>query len=482
MNPSPRSILWVLALVLVCGFATSSFGQKSNDPQAATMLSNGSPGFLRVPGTAIDRTQAVQLTVGAGTVLTVPENAVTTRDALTSRSARAALKSSGPGGNNRAGAAAEGNDGDENFSNVRHTPLGGTIDGLDTVATFDGAFAAQAGPDTGNVFRFTMMGNHPLAGGTTLIPAKIDEVSLTLLNADGTVFKKVPFAPFEDLTLDSPNFEEHDYRSGRNIQYADAIHRAQFFHRMGKDWHTILRPRVVNRVNFTVPLFVNVRFPDGTVHSVQTYFSGTAADGSTFVLMLDLLFDFLFENEVLNEINAGNFTTKSLNTMLLPNTFLFSLNLADPTVPGGCCVLGFHTFFFDPSVIPEPGWVTQFASWISPGLFGDFQDVTALSHETSEAFADPFVDNVTPSWQFPGVPPTAHICQNNLEEGDPIEVLPVATVPITIRERHEVFTYHPQIIPLLQWFEMGATSNAIDGAFSFPNEGTLPHSALPCPP
>src|SRR5262249_10690670 len=275
MNPSPRSILWVLAVVLVCGFATSGFGQKPNDPETAKMLSNGGPGFLRMPGTAIDRNQPVQLTVGAGTVLTVPENAVTTRDALTSRSARASLRSAGPGGSGRAGAA-EGNDGDENFSNVRHTPTGGTIDGLDTVATFDGAFAAQAGPDTGNVFRFTMMGNHPLAGGTTLIPAKIDFVSLTLLNADGSVFKNVPFAPFEDLTLDSPNFEEHDYRSGRNIQYADAIHRAQFFHRMGKDWHTILGPRVVNRVNFTVPLFVNVRFPNGTVHSVQTYFTGTA--------------------------------------------------------------------------------------------------------------------------------------------------------------------------------------------------------------
>jgi hypothetical protein len=145
-------------------------------------------------------------------------------------------------------------------------------------------------------------------------------------------------------------------------------------------------------------------------------------------------------------------------------------------------VLGFHTFFNDPTAVPQPRWVTQFASWISPGLFGaGFEDVTALSHETAEAFANPFVNNATASWQFPGVPPTAKICQANLEEGDPIEVLPNASIPITLRERREVFTYHPQIIPLLQWFEMGAKSNAIDGAFSFPDETTLPHSALPCP-
>jgi len=36
-----------------------------------------------------------------------------------------------------------------------------------------------------------------------------------------------------------------------------------------------------------------------------------------------------------------------------------------------------------------------------------------------------------------------------------------------------VFTYHPQIIPLLQWFEMGTTSDAIAGAFSYPDTTTL---------
>src|SRR5262249_33158969 len=139
----------------------------------------------------------------------------------------------------------------------------------------------------------------------------------------------------------------------------------------------------------------------------------------------------------------------------------------NPSVPGGCCVLGFHTYFFDDAV-PQDRWVTQYASWISPGLFGaGFQDVTALSHETSEAINDPFVDNFTPNWQFPGVPANAKVCQDNLEEGDPIEVLPNATIPISQKTSGKVFVYHPQIIPLIQWFEMGATSNAIDGAFSF---------------
>jgi hypothetical protein len=71
-------------------------------------------------------------------------------------------------------------------------------------------------------------------------------------------------------------------------------------------------------------------------------------------------------------------------------------------------------------------------------------------------------------------------CEANLEEGDPIEALPNATIPITLKTSGKVFVDHPQIIPLIQWFEMAPTSNASDGAFSFPNETTLHHSALPC--
>jgi hypothetical protein len=472
MRPSLRLPFMLAALMVVFSLVVSSYGQKpATDAEATAAIANGLAGFNN-PVVPFDTSQlpSIQLTVGSNTVF----------DATTG-----AVEGAGSGNasvNTAAGRAQTGNDDDLVNGEVRHTPPGGTIDGLDTLATFGGAFAAQAGPSRGNVFKFTMVGNHPLAGGTTVIPAKIAEVSLTLLNADGSVLTTVPFAPFEQPTLESPNFEPLDYRSGRNIEYADAVHRAQFFNRMAKDWHTVLVPHVVNRVTITVPRFVNVRLSNGTIIQARSYFIGTAADGSTFVLMLNLLFNVFFSNEVVNEINAGNFTTKSLNMTLFPNTFLFSLNVNNPNTPGGCCVLGFHTFFLDSSTTPQPRWVTQYASWISPGLFGaGFQDVTALSHETAEAFANPFLDNAAPNWQFPGQPANSKVCQNNLEEGDPIEVLANATIPITVKEPHFTFTYHPQNIPLLQWFEMGATSNAIDGAFSFPDETVLPHSAVPCP-
>jgi hypothetical protein len=458
-------------VLLFAALITTSLAQTPNDG-ATAIAASGQPGYIRVAPQSLDVTQAPQA-LSSSTVLEFPADAISS-GAIFAADANAANNSAGGNGGANSAASNTNSRGDSD-----RLPDVSTIDGLDSLATFSGAYINQAGPRLGQLFNFTMVGNNPRLGGTTVIPAQITTVNLVLLKADGSVNATIPFT-FRDLIEDSPNFAATNYRSGHHLQYADAIHRAQFFHIMGEEWHTELRPGFVNDVTFTIPRFVNVRFPDGSIKPVQAYFLGTAPNGNHFVELLDLLFNFLWQNQAINDILSGNFTTNGLSSTLFPDTYLFSIDNQGHFA--GCCVLGFHTYFFENGVIPQPRWVTQFASWISPGLFGSgFQDVTALSHETSEVFGDPFLNNATAPWQFPGVPPTAKICQSNLEEGDPIEVLPTATIPITLRERHEVFVYHPQIIPLLQWFEMGKTSNAVDGAFSFPNEATLPHSALPCP-
>jgi len=434
---------------LVFTLSAIVFAQKT-DPEARATVAGSAAQFATRAPVNVHRFEPGQLTIGSGTVL----------DARTGM----VVGSAGSGKSNLQTDSA-------------------TTPSLVPIATFDGSFVAQGGPSAGRVFPFTMIGGQPSVGGTTTISAPISEVSLTLLNADGSVLTTVPFDPFEAATLRSPNFNRTNYRSGNRVQFADAVQRAEFFNTMASNWHTVLQPSVVNRVNIVVPRFVNVQLSPGHVIQARSYFIGTAADGQTFVLMLNLVFDFFFDNEVNNEINAGNFTTNALNMTLFPNTYLFALNANKPDTPGSCCVLGFHTFFFDPNSSPTTRWVTQYASWISPGIFGGgFQDVTGLSHETSEAYNDPFVNNLTPNVQLPGVSaPTlskaSRVCQDILETGDPIERLPNATVPITLNS----FTYHPQTEALLQWFEMGPSSNAIDGAFSFPDETTLTQSALPCP-
>jgi hypothetical protein len=224
-----------------------------------------------------------------------------------------------------------------------------------------------------------------------------------------------------------------------------------------------------------VPRFTTTSV-NGFTTKVQTYYTSKGADGRTTVFLLDQFFNQQIFNLVVNEINAGRFTTGALNVALFPNTFLFSLN--DTGGVGNCCVVGFHTFFTD-TAPTESRWVFAFASWISPGVFSGFQDVTALSHEISEAINDPFVTNLVPAWQFPAEPGT---CQDNLETGDPVEVLSNPMFPVSVSGR----TYHPQTEALLQWFEQKTTSTAINSAFSYPNTKVLTKGAtafgpLSCP-
>ncbi|MCU1220778.1 MAG: hypothetical protein JWN42_1975, partial [Candidatus Angelobacter sp.] len=100
-------------------------------------------------------------------------------------------------------------------------------------------------------------------------------------------------------------------------------------------------------------------------------------------------------------------------------------------------------------------------------------------HEISESLNDPFVGNLVPAWQYPSQSGT---CQNNLETGDPVEVLSNPMFPMRIAS----VTYHPQTEALLQWFEQKSTSTAINSAFSYPNTKALTRGAtafgpLNCP-
>jgi hypothetical protein len=427
--------------------------------QNAARANSGSPGYTKMAPIPLDSVR----TVTSSPVLTYPAGAKTSKGKIAFDENGASVSRNSARMN--ANSAVMGN---------------GTLFGLDTVPTFEGAFAATGGPSAGTVFPYIMIGNDPLVGGTTTIPAKITTVALRLLNADGSLNKVVSYHPFENLTLDSPVFEKVLYGDGRT-QFTDAIQRAEFFHNMKQNWHTDLDPSIVNRITTTVPRFVNVHLQDGTVKKVQNYYLFTAPNGDAFVEMLDLFFNSVFSNAVVDDINSGNDTTDAFNLQLYPNTALFSINSKGNRFDGDCCVLGFHTYFNDPSAVPQPRWITAFASWISPGLFGGFQDITGLSHEVTEAYDDPFVNTAVPPWQFPGEPAGSKVCQGNLETGDPVEVLPDATVAIPLKENGKIFTFHPQTEALLQWFTQGPASNAIDGAWSYPDENALTKSAVPCP-
>lgn len=348
------------------------------------------------------------------------------------------------------------------------------ITGIDSIPTFNGSYTVDGYGAAGTLqhaWYYNMVGASPDGGKTTTFNAPIIPVSLELLAPDGTQRYVQGKRMYYDATqyvqpvLDSPVFQVAPYTSGKEpTQISDAIQRAEFYHGGEDHWHTLLSPVV--RENYVMKL------PYGTYHYALNN------DGSCcrYVLVdLNTFYSLLIppstpdsSTVVGNAEIKGQMTTKDITTLLFPNTFLYEGSTVN------CCILGFHTYDLESGDASNGNlprqYVLNYSSWISPGIFrGGFQDVTALSHEMSETFNDPFVasdniHNVTPWWLSPN-----GNCQNNLEVGDVIEGLVNSTYPVTLNN----FTYHPQNEALLQWFEFKQNSNAIGHAYSYPDTTTL---------
>jgi hypothetical protein len=356
----------------------------------------------------------------------------------------------------------------------------GSVLGIDSIANFSSYFYRD---DTAPYFQFTwpytMVGNSPFArgndddwqGGTTFIGAPVVPVTMVLLDFDGST-RVVGGKPMiststqlVDAVLKSPIFSRTRYSSSNApTQFTDAVHRAQFFNLAPDDWHTLLRPRVTPPVTMKLKrgTYSFARNADGTCCAFVLIEINAFANGLFPATPDDTTTPIGFAE------NAGLIRTRDISTFLFNNAFLFF------GTPNDCCVIGFHTYDVEPGSKAngsrEKRYVVNYSSWISPGVFGDpsFLDITALSHELAETFSDPFGNNTTPFWLAPN-----GLCQNNLETADVIEGLPNAQVTIMLNGA----AYHPQNVAMLQWFAGLKRSNAINGAFSYPDTTVLTSSA-----
>ncbi|HKW18796.1 MAG TPA: hypothetical protein VJO35_14910 [Terriglobales bacterium] len=353
--------------------------------------------------------------------------------------------------------------------------------GIDSIKTFNGEFRANGVGPAGNQQRrwlYTIAGGRPEQGGTTEFNAPIIPVSLDLLDYDGSVRvvngHKLHYSvdPFVQPTLNSPIFQAADYTSSEvPTQFSDSVQRAQFYNVMQSDWHTLLKPSLKTSRTMSVPR--------------GSYYFALNSDGSccAFVLVdIDVFSTRLFPPTVADSStpvgaaeHAGDITTKDVATFLFPNTYLYLKHN-----PNNCCVLGFHTYDYEPgdasNGFREKRFVMNYSSWISPGLFAPgFEDVTALSHEITESLNDPFVGSdgihgITPWWLSQN-----GNCQDDFEVGDVIEGLLDSTIAIKTKSG----TYHPQNEALLQWFEFQSPSTALGGAYSYPNQSVLTSLSQP---
>jgi hypothetical protein len=355
--------------------------------------------------------------------------------------------------------------------------------GIDTLINFSSSFTTPGFDSDGNpqsVWPFTMVGRAPEENRTTRFDDSIIPVTVEMLDASGNVATAPNGTPLRlvagqdtiDLTLNSPIFQKSPTTAG-NVQVTDGVMRSEFFFRAGdgdgdrddQGYHTILNPQVKTARTIQLPF--------------GSYLFAPKADGSCCLFVLtdiNLFANLIFPptgddtTTVMGAAeHAGDMKTTDIATLLFRDLYLFE------GVPSNCCVLGFHSVDVEPGTKQngnrERDFVMEYASYMTDGLFGGgFEDVTAMSHETSELFNDPFINNATPWWLSVDPFSGGALCQNNLETGDVIEVLSantVAQIPLNGR------TYHPQNEALLQWFAFESPSSAHLGAWSFPDETTI---------
>ena len=358
---------------------------------------------------------------------------------------------------------------------------GGTgVPGIDSLQNWTGQFTFPGYDSNGNpqsVWPYAMVGQPPESGRVTHFRAPVIPVVVELLGADGNVatsFNGTPlvFDPRGEIlhrVLESPIFETWPYTSGVT-EWADAILRAAFFNRIDSDdngwdcdhgWHNLLDAQVKTTRTMQIPYgyWFYFYYNDGSL-------AGAEVDDGAFS---NALFPTTYPVDNSTVIGAaelaGDMTTRDITTLLFNNIYLY-----EGGNPNNCCVLGFHSYDYEPGT-PSNGnlprlYVFAYASYIGPELFNyGFLDITALSHEISELYNDPFGNNATPWYLSP-----SGLCQNNLETGDVIEGLTSNAVFTIQKHQH---TYHVQNEVLFPWFAWESPSPALNGAYSFPDETTL---------
>jgi len=245
-----------------------------------------------------------------------------------------------------------------------------------TIPHWTGSFTHQ-----GLTYPYTMVGTDPKRGSaTTTIPTVL--IPLRFVFEDGTVMDasadSIDGRTSIEGILASPIFQRHEFSVGGigvgNTQYGDAFQRANFWtavSRGSRDYHVLLaQPRVAPAFEVAVPAWA--------VDFVTDPDSGSPVP--------------LIDGGVLVQAEADAIAHAGVSPQALPivvwgNAF------------GRGGFGGFHGAFEVPG-----GLQTAISTGYHPRSPSYFlaEDTYILSHEILEWMNDPFTDNFTPGWSFPG--------------------------------------------------------------------------------
>jgi hypothetical protein len=327
-----------------------------------------------------------------------------------------------------------------------------------TIPYFSSSFTD---PTNGVTYPYTMVGTNPFTGGNvrTTVPSAI--IPFKFVFADGTVMDGT-----QDLaaTLASPIFSDYTYPrklSGPNevTQYGDAIYRAQ--------WNKV-------QTNYHVLLGTPTVYPTQTIEV-------PANQGFAFVnsrgVLIGLMQYSWFSTRLKNAVNTLGVSPATIPIILNHNTMLYIGN------PNNCCIIGYHGA--NSSLNGNGGQQVQtymFGSFITPGTFSRFDepgrglgDIHALSHEVSEWYDDPFVNNLVQPWEDLEFAPQ-YGCTNILETGDPVVGIwfPLAGNP----QPGANGVWHPEDEVHFSFFARQTPSIAYGGRYTY--MGTFDHPAQNC--
>jgi hypothetical protein len=244
-------------------------------------------------------------------------------------------------------------------------------------------------------------------------------------------------------------FQKSDYITGYQ-QFTDGILRAEF-PQFAAGWHTVLSPSVAATLDLTAP-----------PGSVKVFRSKSGK------LLADILHDGLIDDPIFQMISDGAFPPEQYVIFVTYNGLEHD-------------AFGYHSAVFRQQKSEE--LVLTYTSWLEDVddlFFIPSPDAATLSHEVAETVHDAFLGNLVSKTLLWGDPFFHNQCfQNFIEVGDAVEDAPAR---IQLHEQVVGFdknahVYTLQNEALLQWFERKDPSDALAGAYSFPDIWVLKKAA-----
>ncbi len=299
-------------------------------------------------------------------------------------------------------------------------------------------------------YHYTVLGGRPEAGGTTEIKTLIVPIRLTIsdFSENGRSPLVLDATHSVGQILRSPIFRASNYITGFQ-QFGDAMLRAEF-PLAAQNWHTILMPAVGPTMDITVAAGASQVF--------------RAKSGKLLAVVRDSAID----DPIFAAMQSGAYSPDQYVIFVTYNALEED-------------AFGYHDAIFREAKSQEN--VFTYTSWLVDveDLFTiPSPDTATLSHEVAETIHDAFLGKLSSRTLLWGDQFDHNRCfQSFIEVGDAIEDAPAHVQlhqqVVGTGENARIYTLQNEAT--LQWFERKSPSDALAGAYSFPDIWVLPDPA-----